>query len=66
MATNIHLNQIDTSATYAVSLISNWDGSAKTETMDGESLYYLIQGCVHLYDIHAELATDDDEEPEEE
>ncbi len=65
MAANIHLNQIDTTATYTVSIISHWDNSVNTENMDGESLYYLIQGCEHLYDIHAELATTDNE-PEEE
>lgn len=66
MAANIHLNQIDTSANYTVSLINHWDGGCNTETMDGESLYYLIRGCAHIYDIHAELATDDEPEEEEE
>lgn len=58
MSYNYKIGEIKENAYYTVSTIDKWDGSTKTEEMTGATLKSFINGCAHLYDIHAEEITE--------
>ena len=57
MAYNYKIGELKDNARYTVHTVDKWDGSTKTEEMDGASLKSFTNGCAHLYDIHAEEIT---------
>lgn len=64
MAYNYKIGELKANARYTVHTIDKWDGSTKTEEMDGASLKSFTNGCAHLYDIHAEEITEPQEPAE--
>ena len=61
MSYNFKIGELKENALYTVSTIDKWDGSTKTEEMTGASLKSFINGCAHLYDIHAEEISEEEE-----
>lgn len=61
MSYNFKIGELKENALYTVSTIDKWDGSTKTEEMTGASLKSFTNGCAHLYDIHAEEISEEEE-----
>ena len=61
MSYNFKIGELKENARYTVSTIDKWDGSTKTEEMTGASLKSFTNGCAHLYDIHAEEVSEEEE-----
>ena len=59
MAKNFKIADIDRNALYRVSTVDNWDGHAEQKQMTGADLISFTNAAAHLYDIHAELITND-------
>lgn len=61
MSYNFKIGELKENAFYTVSTIDKWDGSTKAVEMTGASLKSFTNGCAHLYDIHAEEISEEEE-----